>query len=427
MLLSVAGLAQAAVPTVAETRVSPEQTGTEVGALMARRDWRGALARVQALPPELRDAPDVQFIEAFLDRRLGRHDAAIELYQRLLDGDASLLRVRLELADTFLESGDDRSAEHSYRLALASDGAGEARSRIEQRLKSISERRRWRYSLDVAIAPDSNVNTATDARETQIFGLPFELSDEARRTSGVSFTLGGSAERSVPLKGATRLAFGGYGRFVDNEQKVFDDASVGARIGPQFWLGQTKIEAQGLAERRWYGGAALSTTTGALATLQWGWGQVQRRAVLSAQHIDYEVGSARDGWMYGAAWDRTSFLSATRFWRLSLAANRAQAGAESESFWLGRASVGLYQTLPAGLAVWLEPSIDRREYDAPGALSPVARRDTEVGLAARVVKRDWRYRGFSPYIGFEKSRNASNLDIEDYTRLKVEFGATRTF
>lgn len=427
VLVSVVGVAQAAAPAVVETRASAEQIGTEVGALMARHDWRGALALLEALPPNLRATPDVQFVEAFLDRRLGRHDKAVELYQRMLDGDTSLLRVRLELADTFLESGDDRSAEHNYRLALASEAAETVRPRIEERLKSIAERRHWRYSLDLAVAPDSNVNAATDARETQIFGLPFELSDEARRKSGLSLNLSGSAERSVPLKGAARLSIGGYGRFVDNEQKAFDDATVGARVGPQFWLGQIRGETQGLVERRWYGGAALSTTTGVLTSLQWGWDQVQRRAVLSAQHIDYDVGAARDGWLYGVVWERTRFLSATRFWRMTLAGNRVQARTESESFWLGRASAGLYQTLPAGLAVWVEPSIECREYDAPGALNPVARRDTEIGLAARLVKRDWRYRGFSPYVGVEKSRNASNLDIEDYARLKVEFGATRTF
>jgi hypothetical protein len=406
---------------------SAETIGVEVGAAIARRDWRLAQARVDLLPPDLKATPEVQFVLAFLARRQGRADRAIDIYQHMLDGDGGLLRVRLELADTFLEAGDDRAAEHNYRLALASEASAEVRPTVETRLKSIAERRRWRYSFNVAVAPDSNVNAATDARELQIFGLPFELSDEARRTSGVSLTTSGSAERSLPLKGAARLAIAGYGRFTDNEGASFDDGAIGARVGPQFWLGTVRIDAQALAERRWFGGDPLSTTTGAQTDLQWGWGQVQRHATLSAQRLDYDIGGARDAWIYGAAWDRTRFLSATRFWRLTVAASRADAEVESESFWLGRLSVGVYQTLPAGLAVWVEPSIDRRNYDAPGGLSDKARRDTELSVAARLVKRDWRWRGFSPYLGVEKSRNTSNLDLEDYDRVRVEFGATRTF
>ncbi len=407
--------------------MSLEAVGTEVGWLMSRGEWRKAQAALERLPPAALGAPDVQFVRAFLARRLGQPDKAVDFYQRMLDGDGNLLRVRLELADTFLEAGDDRAAEHNYRLALASTPPPAVRERVEARLKTIAERRRWRYSFNVAVAPDSNVNAATDARELRIFGLPFELSDEARRTSGVSLSTAASAERTVPLRGSTRLALGGWGRFTDNEGKSFDDGALGFRAGPQFWLGAVRVDAQVMADRRWFGGEGLSRTAGVQTDLQWGWGQSQRHATFAAQRLDYDVGDARDAWIYSAEWDRTRFLSATRFWRLTLAANRADAAADTESFWLGRASAGLYQTLPAGLAVWVEPSVERRDYDAPGAFSDKARRDVELALAARLFKRDWRWRGFSPYVGAEKSRNFSNLDINDYTRLKVEFGATRTF
>ncbi|MGR4864562.1 surface lipoprotein assembly modifier [Caulobacter sp. LARHSG274] len=417
----------AAVQALPSSDGAIEAVGAEVGAAMARRNWREAQAKLNLLPLNLLATPDVQFVQAFLARRLGRTDEAIDLYQRMLDSDGALLRVRLELADTFLEAGDDRAAEHNYRLALASTPPPIVRERVEARLKTIAERRRWRYSFSLAVAPDTNVNAATDARELRIFGLPFELSDEARRTSGVSLSTMASAERTVPLRGSTRLAIGGWGSFTDNEREAFDDGALGVRAGPQFWVASVRMDVQAVANRRWFGGEGLSTTAGVQTEMQWGWGRSQRHAMLAVQHLDYDVGRSRDAWIYSAAWDRTRFLSATRFWRLTLAANRADADEDAESFWLGRLSTGVYQTLPAGLAIWVEPSVERRAYDAPSVFGDKARRDTELALSARLLKRDWRWRGFSPYVGAEKSRNASNLDINDFTRLRVEFGATRTF
>ncbi len=404
-----------------------EQVGAEVGEAMKRGDWRRADLLLSRLPPETSASPEVRFVRAFLARRMGRHDRAIEIYQRLLEGADAPLRVRLELADTFVEANDDRSAEHNYRLALASDEAETVREGVEARLKEIAERRRWRYSVNLAVSPDSNVNTATDARQLEIFGLPFELSDEARRTSGVGLSLAASAERSVPLKGRTRLMVGGYGRFVDNDEQAFDDGALGLRAGPQFWLGQTRAGVEASVERRWFGGQPLSRTAGLSGDLQWGWGRVQRHATLSAQKLTYDRIEGRDAWIYAAGWDRTRYVSANRFWRLGVSGARGEAETASESFWLWRTSAGLYQTLPAGLAAFVEPSVERRAYDARSLLSPKARRDTEYALAVRLIKRDWRYRGFSPYVGAQASRNDSNLDINAYSRLRVDFGATRTF
>lgn len=414
-------------PPAALSAPSPQQVGAEVGEAMKRGDWRRADLLLSSLPPETAAAPEVQFVRAFLARRMGRRDRAIEIYQRLLEGQGAPLRVRLELADTFVEANDDRSAEHNYRLALASDEAETVREGVEARLREIAERRRWRYSVNLAISPDSNVNTATDARQLEIFGLPFELSDEARRTSGVGLSLAASAERSVPLKGWTRLMVGGYGRFVDNDQRAFDDGALGLRAGPQFWLGQARAGVEVSVERRWFGGQALSRTAGLSGDLQWGWGRVQRHAALSAQRLTYDRIEGRDAWIYAAGWDRTHYLSANRFWRLGVNGARGEAQVASESFWLGRVSTGVYQTLPAGLAAFVEPSVERRTYDARSLLSPSPRRDTEYALAVRLIKRDWRYRGFSPYVGAQASRNDSNLDINAYSRLRLDFGATRTF
>lgn len=422
---AVAACAAMLVPALGAAQTEAEAVA--IGEAIAAERWAQATALARALSPDLRATPEVRFLEAFLARQRGKPYEAIEIYQGMLDDDAGLVRVRLELADTFREIGDDRAAEYNFRLALSSDPPPEARARIEAMLREISERRRWRYGVSLAISPDSNVNTATDAREATIFGLPFELSDEARRVSGTTVTGAVQAERTMPIKGGWRLAVGAAGRFADNEQSRFDDGSLSLRIGPQVFIGRDRWEARAVYDRRWFGGDWLSHTAGAEVGVQRPSSHALAEASLSAVRLEYDATSVRDAWIYSLGYKRTRFLDANRFWTLSAGASRGQAASESESFWIGQASVGLYRALPAGFAVYVEPSVETRRYDGVDPLFGARRRDTELALGARLLKRDWRIRGFSPYVAVERSHNESTIALETYDRTKVDFGLTRTF
>jgi len=94
--------------------------------------------------------------------------------------------VRLELAQTFYEARDLPASEYNFRLALAGQLPEADRLLAHQYLSRIARERPWRVDASLSVAPDSNVNGATDARNVQIFGLPFTLSDEARRQAGVA-------------------------------------------------------------------------------------------------------------------------------------------------------------------------------------------------------------------------------------------------
>lgn len=404
-----------------------EAQAVAIGEAIAAERWGEATALTRALPAELRASPEIRFLEAFLARQRGKPYEAIEIYQRMLDDDASLVRVRLELADTFREVGDDRAAEYNFRLALSADPPADTRARVEAILKEISERRRWRYGVSLAVSPDSNVNTATDAREALIFGLPFELSDEARRVSGTTVSAALHAERTVPIAGRWRLAVGGAARFADNEQSRFDDGSIALRIGPQVFVGSDRWEARVAVDRRWFGGDWLSRTTGLEVEVQRPRGNTLVEASATALRLKYDATAVRDAWIYGLNVKRTRFSNASRFWSVTGSASRGEAESGAESFWVGQASAGLYQALPANFAIFIEPSIETRRYDAPHPLFGIERRDTEVALAARLLKRNWRIRGFSPYVAVERSHNQSTIELEEYNRTKVDFGLTRTF
>jgi hypothetical protein len=420
-------LAAAAIVAPGRLCAQTEAQAVAIGEAIAAERWAEATALAHALPADLRASPEIRFLEAFLARQRGKPYEAIEIYQRMLDDDAGLVRVRLELADTFREIGDDRAAEYNFRLALSADPPAETRALIEAILTEISERRRWRYGVSFAISPDSNVNMATDAREALIFGLPFELSDEARRVSGTTVTGALHAERTVPIAGRWRLAVGGAARFADNEKSQFDDGSVSLRVGPQVFVGSDRWEARAAYDRRWFGGHWLSQTAGIEVAVQRPRGDTLVEASATALRLKYDATAVRDAWLYGLNIKRTRFVNVSRFWSLTGSASRGEAESRPESFWVGQASAGLYQALPANFAVFVEPSVEVRRYDEVHPLFGVQRRDTEVAIAARLLKRDWRIRGFSPYVAVERSHNQSTIELEDYNRTKIDFGLTRTF
>ena len=294
--------ARAADPALAQRSV-------DLGVFIRDRRWDDAQALIEALPAEQRAAPDVMFIEAFVSRQRGRPRHAIELYQRLLDDDASLGRVRLELAQTFVEIGDDRAAEQNFRLALATDVRAEIRTNIEAQLTELERRQSWRFSVNLAVAPDSNVNTATEAEQLDLFGLPFELSDEARRTSGVNATLALGAERAFGHSGPLSVLVGVGVRGTDNEGSRFDDAAISGRLGGQFVSMGLRTAVSLVGERRWFGDDWLSTSAGVELSQRFSDGRTVHDIDLQAMRLDYDDRDDRDAWVYGLDWERTQYVS----------------------------------------------------------------------------------------------------------------------
>ncbi|QGZ96526.1 TPR repeat-containing protein precursor [Terricaulis silvestris] len=398
-----------------------------LGTFIRDRRWDDAQALIDALPPDQRAAPEVLFIEAFIARQRGRPRRAIELYQRLLDQDASLGRVRLELAETFVELGDDRAAEQNYRLALTTDLPPEVRAVVNDALTQLERRDRWRFSVNLAVAPDTNVNAATDAEQAQLFGLPFELSDEARRTSGLNITAAAGAERAFATDGPFSGIVGVSLRGTDNEQTAFDDAAASGRLGVQYVSMGARSELALIGDRRWFGGDWLSSSAGLEFRQRLSNGRTVHDVSLSASRLDYDDSVDRDADVYSLDWDRSRYVSPIFFWRAGAALRLVDAESDAETFAATRVSAGGYHALPAGFGVWAEAAVEQRDFDEAAPLFGVAREDLEISLSLRGIKRDWRVFGYNPYLGALVAQNDSNIELEDYSRTRVEFGLTRTF
>jgi hypothetical protein len=93
--------------------------------------------------------------------------------------------VRLELARTFFLKGDYDNADRQFRFARADDIDDTVKANIDHFLSTINRLREWTVNFSLALAPDTNQNTATSAAQVNIFGLPFALDKGSRKQSGI--------------------------------------------------------------------------------------------------------------------------------------------------------------------------------------------------------------------------------------------------
>lgn len=397
--------------------------------LVAEGRVKEALDLIEGLPPERRAQVDVAFLEAQLRRSAGQARAAVDLYRRLLSRRPDDQRIRLELAQTLFDLKDLRASEHYFRLALSGRLPDADRQLARAYLSRARSLRPWTMTGGLGVAPDSNVNGATSAREVELFGLPFELSEEARRRGGLVVSGYVQGEGSIRLGERSRLVGSAWASASEAGERDFSSEAVGARLGPEFSRADRRWSVAATTERRWYGGQGLYKSLGLSLN-----GDAARdggltvySAGLTAQHNNYDTLQGRDAWLYGLDLQRTRYLSPRRLWRSSLSVRVNEARDPTESYRLGRVAAGLYQALPLRLGVFLEPSYSVSRYRAPAYFFGVVREDQTAALSARVVKEDYSVWGFAPYVGGEISNSRSTIALYSYTRQRLEIGVTRSF
>jgi len=162
-------------------------------------DYALAQAVLDALIGHNPQDVEANFLLAELDARQGKLDAAVDRFRRLLSRHPELIRVRLDYALALFQLHQDDSAEYNFRLALASDLPDPVRENVMRYLHAIRARRRYEIDATASIAPDTNINAATGQSELTLFGLPFTLSEEAKRKSGVGAVTSGLANTDSRL------------------------------------------------------------------------------------------------------------------------------------------------------------------------------------------------------------------------------------
>lgn len=385
-------------------------------------------------------------------RRL--YDEAAGAFRRILEHRPDLPRPRLELARALFERGrcteppddlvehlfgdDCDAARHHFRRVLSGELPEPVIGNVNRYLVAIRARKRLSGHFQAALAPDSNVNAATHARTVRIFGLPFELDEDARASSGIGLSLSAAGEFQHPLstnrdmQARLRLGAGLYRREYGGSR--FDDMTVTAHAGPRLLFRRSDLSFLAKARRRWYANEPYNDGLGLRIE---GGRRLGNRMWLGASvevtKLNHHEAERLDGPHFDAGVSASFALAPAMRLGLRTGWRRARTSAPIERHATKWISPSIDADLPrilgaVGFSLGFSQDFHFTDYErANPNLNPDPRRDRL--LISRVEVRNERIGlgGFTPVLALIHERRESNLAIHRYRRNRAEITLRRRF
>ena len=407
----------------AETLIEAARAALEAGAL---DDAELLLAGVE---PSEENVDDLDFLYGTIALARSDWETAVARFRAMLGRDPTLVRVRLDLALAYFQARQDGNAAYHFRQALgARDLPPVARNNALAFLDQIRRRKTWSVSTAVALAPDNNINAATNARIIELFGLPAELSEDARQTSGVglSVNVSGTYEARISPNLRFRTSAGLNTRTYSKRQ--YNNRTLTLRAGPRFLFEKSDLRVELTARARRLGGELYSRAEGLEVSSDWQVAPERRlSAAVSAERISYET-FLGEGRGYGThlalahAFGQATSVSA------DVAVRRETVESEANSWRELVVGVSVVRELPRGFVVTVGSSYRWRNYDRPIFIfGPDARRDRTLAGQVKISNRNFEVFGFMPEIAVREERRTSNVGLHGYRRTMAEFALVRTF
>ncbi len=385
----------------------------------------------------------------------GNYDLAIRSFRGMLVKDPNRMRVRLELARALFSRGnctappknlvkhllgdDCWASEQHFLRVVGQDVPPQVVMNIRRFIQICRARKRATGSLSLSLAPDTNVNTATSAQTVSIFGLPFQLDEAARQTSGIGVVGVAGAEIQRPLpwlrlfpNSATRLRVGGSIYRRDYSGGDFDDSNYGIYAGPRFISRGGQFSVLFQADSRAVNGRPYSR--------QYGLRVEGVRVLMPRIYVGGSAEASRQTAMTmegplgkpGLSWNGQSFLSYQLFPSLSLRfmggvgrENTDRVTTRHRSRWGGLMAT---YDLPLGFSVTAAQQYFTTFFQEPNRLFSPDPPSTQMWFSRLAVfNRLIQIKGFSPSVSVIREDRDSNLTLYEYRRYRVEGGFVRVF
>lgn len=393
-------------------------------------DFAGATNILSQLLREDPSSTEALFLMGEIDSRQRKFADAIPYYRRILVDNPSVVRVRLDLARALFETEDDDAAEYNFHLALAEGNLpSTVIDNVERYLAIIRSRRHFVYSVNLGVAPDSNINRATASDRVTLFGLPFQLSPQARQQSGIGVTGTIAGEYRADLQPDLRVRTGAlvYGlKYPSNAE--FDDAQARGHIGPQWLFSRGDVSVLGVVQRRWYGEQAYSTGAGGrLEGQYWLTRQLLYSAYVEGLSSTYDKQTFLDGYYLDQGNFLSYYITPTSFVRASAGVGYQKAQSDVFSNWYYKFGLAYQQEFAWGITVNVAPGVQWWNYQATDPLFGVRRADQQYSATVALYKRDLTIFGFAPVISYSYTNNQSNESLFKYDRNQFQLGFTRQF
>ncbi|NBC37917.1 DUF560 domain-containing protein [Novosphingobium sp. FSY-8] len=421
----------AAPPPPAPARdLSPAQLFAFADAARDRGDYATAQIAYRALAsnpnPDLRNEARFRLALMLADRQHQLREAAVEL-RRILDDKPDAARVRLELARIQALRGNVGAAQRELRAAQAGGLPPQVERMVRFYAAALHARKPLGGSLEIAFAPDSNINRATRSDTLGTVLGNFTLDDAAKAKSGLGLAVRGQTYARLPLSAKANLTARLNGQASLYRDPAFNDILGGIQIGPELMLGADRLTLSAGPTWRWYGPAPYSFTLGGNASYQHPLGtKAQLRVDAGLSHTVNDRNPLQTGNSYSLAAGYDRAFSA----RLGggVQANVIRTTARDSGFADVSFGGALFAFREIGrTTVVLNAGYNRLEADARLLLYPRRRSDDRFTAQASLAWRGLQWKGISPIARLRWERNRSTVEIYGYNRVSGEIGLTSAF
>ena len=400
-------------------------------AALAAGEPDDAALLLEGLEPGEGDIDEIDFLWGSIATMRGEWREAIERFRAMLARDPTLLRVRLDLALAYFQAGEDGSAAYHFRQALAAEELPPTvRANALAFLERIRRRKSWSVTGSLSLAPDTNINAATSAREIDLFGLPATLSEDARQTSGVGLSAGIGGDYETRLSPDLRFLTSAHlhTRTYGSGKSAFNEQTLSLRAGPRFLFERFDLRPELVARGRQLGGETYSRAGGLELSGDWLMAPTWRLSgSVGAEWNSYET-FLGEGALYTAQVGLAHAVGPTTLLRADTGFRREVLDSDAYSWREYIVGLSVAQELPRGFVVTAGPSYRWREYGAAlPVYGPDARQDETVAGRITVSNRHIDVFGFMPEFTARHEVRESNLGLYEYERSVAELGVVRTF
>jgi outer membrane protein len=299
---------------------------------------------------------------------------------------------------------------------------------IDRYLFMIREEKNWSYTFGVSFAPDTNLNAGPGIHDITLLGADFELSDDARRQSGVGLAFDGSVEYAPRIGADTRLRIGLQGTQSLYTKGEFDDTTGTVYVGPRFVRGRWDVSVLGTGFARRFGGVPYNGAVGGrIEATYYPSGKTAISIGLAAQRVRYALDIGRNGGSYSLSSSVLHTLDAASGMVVKGGVSRQTALVPSLANTSLFAAIGYFRDLKGGFTIYAEPSYSRTRYDALLTAFGIVRADDAFTGTLTLLNRHIVLGRFTPKISYSYTRQDSDIPLYQYRRNRLEIGLTTSF
>ncbi len=366
----------------------------------------------------------------------GRPREAARIFSDILSRNPDLVRVRLELARAYFNSGQWNRARADFLSVLSGDIPEPVRANILTFLRAIDARRGFEWDADVSIVRLGNTrNYESDTLLLDLGGgtLPFTLDRDSETSQGLRFSFSTSLRRNLPELSGPRRRTLGFARIIavgeEGPGSRFDDHTFTGEAGARFIWPRSTLTVATLVSRNFLKGSVEEDRVGLRATFGWRYGTGTTVAVSSSwQDIYHRHNDRRDGQAVTLSLTAARPISSRSSLGIQLAFEDKDVAFELDDF--QRFRLTAFGSFDVGRGITLRPSVfaERKLFERTGSVYVENLDETGTGVALTVESsRIILANGFTPYATFTHRRVKSGTRAFSWNDTSLSVGVERRF